>query len=333
MTVISAQHNQNAQQGAKQGTQQGADTQQNQHPTAFIPRTIGVVGLGLIGGSFAKAFAAAAQNSHNPSHSTQLYIYERNPNTRALALDELGCGTLTPDTIPFCELIILALYPHANQEWLVRNAQYISPDALVIDTAGVKRATCDYCFSLAKNYAWHFIGCHPMAGTQYSGFAHARANMFNKAPMVVCCADNTTKPQADTHTLAARLRALLEPCGFASYCNATPQFHDQQIAYTSQLAHVVSNAYVKSPAAQMHKGFSAGSYKDLTRVARLNPVMWCELFMDNRDNLSHEIDLLIHELARYKQALDDGDAETLTQLLEQGDALKRQAERKAEHSS
>ena len=127
-------------------------------------------------------------------------------------------------------------------------------------------------------------------------------------------------------SLLERLGRLLAPCGFGRRTLTTAERHDEIIAYTSQLAHVVSNAYVKSPSAQMHHGFSAGSYKDLTRVARLNPQMWTELFLDNGDNLSREIGFLINSLAEYKDAIDTRDATRLEALLAQGDALKRAAE-------
>lgn len=163
-----------------------------------------------------------------------------------------------------------------------------------------------------------------MAGTHHSGFAHARATMFEGAPMVVvppAGMDDITR----LRTLE-RLKHLLEPCGFGSFTLATPELHDKLIAYTSQLAHVVSNAYVKSPSAQLHHGFSAGSYKDLTRVAQLSPGMWTELFLMNGDNLSAEIGCIIESLSAYKDAIDAGDAKALHDLLAEGDRLKREAD-------
>ena len=123
-----------------------------------------------------------------------------------------------------------------------------------------------------------------------------------------------------------RLKKVPKPCGFGSFTLSTAENHDRMIAYTSQLAHVVSNAYVKSPTAQEHKGFSAGSYKDLTRVARLNAPMWTELFLDNADNLSREVGTIIENLQAYKDAIDAHDAEKLQALLAEGDRLKREAE-------
>lgn len=293
------------------------DKANKSNPTELVSGRIGIVGLGLMGGSFAKA----AHEAHQ-----QVYGWNRTHATTELAMIETLDGELTDEIIPTCELIILAGYPQSTIEWLQRNATKISAGAIVIDTVGVKRVICQKCFEIASHYDWNFIGCHPMAGIQYSGFAHARANMFRGASMVVVPPSNMD--DIERAEILERLKALLAPCEFGTYTLASPEFHDEQIAYTSQLAHVVSNAYVKSPAARSHKGFSAGSYKDLTRVARLNAPMWTELFLDNADNLSNEIGTLIHNLQKYKDALDTHDAARLEALLAEGDALKRTAERR-----
>lgn len=292
-----------------------------EHPSipanaTFVPGRVGIVGLGLMGGSFAKALHQGG---------TEVYAYNRTHATLELAMIDTVDGELDPGTIPTCELIVLAGYPEASITWLREQASLISPGAIVIDVVGVKRHVCDACFALADEHAWTFVGCHPMAGTQYSGYAHARANMFHNAPMVVVA------PQMDDFArldVLERLKGLLEPCGFGLFTLTSADEHDELIAYTSQLAHVVSNAYVKSPAAQRHRGFSAGSFKDLTRVARLNATMWTELFLDNADHLSDEIGTLIDNLQQYKDAIDTRDAERLHELLAEGDRLKREAERR-----
>lgn len=291
-----------------------AENNQRSGSSTFVPDRVGVVGLGLMGGSFAKALAAAGR---------EVYGWNRTHSVTEMAEIETIAGELTDEAIPTCELIILAGYPQVSIDWLGEMANLISPGAIVIDTVGVKRIICERCDKISEDQPWTFVGCHPMAGTQYSGFAHARANMFHNAPMVV------VPPQMDDFERVAileRLKHLLEPCGFGSFTLSTAENHDRMIAYTSQLAHVVSNAYVKSPTAQEHKGFSAGSYKDLTRVARLNAPMWTELFLDNADNLSREVGTIIENLQAYKDAIDTHDAEKLQALLAEGDRLKREAE-------
>lgn len=295
------------------GAEEAAD---ESRPTAatFVPGRVGVVSLGLMGGSFARAFAAAG---------VEVFACNRTRSTLELAMIETVTGELDETTIPTCELVILAGYPASTIEWLEAHAALVSPGAIVIDTVGVKRVICERCERICAGRPFTFVGCHPMAGTQFSGFAHSRATMFKGAPMVV------VPPEMDDFARAEvleRLKRLLEPCQFGSFTLATADEHDRIIAFTSQLAHVVSNAYVKSPTAREHKGFSAGSYKDLTRVARLNAPMWTELFLDNADHLSEELGCIIDNLRAYKDALDAGDAERLEALLAEGDRIKREVE-------
>lgn len=280
----------------------------------FVPGRVGIISLGLMGGSFAKAFAAAG-----------VEVYGRDISEDVLEMAEIETikGELTDEIVPTCELIVLAGYPKVAISELKRIAPLVSPGAIVIDTGGVKKVICDACFPVAENYPFTFVGCHPMAGTQYSGFAHARANMFHGAPLVI------VPPKMDDFErldLLERMKQLLAPLGFATFTLTTAERHDEIIAFTSQLAHVVSNAYVKSPEAKVHKGFSAGSYKDLTRVARLNPDMWTELFLEDADNLSREIGCLIGHLQEYKDAIDARDSKHLRELLADGDRRKREIE-------
>ncbi|OUO60952.1 prephenate dehydrogenase/arogenate dehydrogenase family protein [Olsenella sp. An270] len=291
----------------------GAEKDGAQAPT-YVPGRCGVVSLGLMGGSFAKAFAAAG---------VEVFAWNRTRSTLELAMIETVDGELDEETIPTCELIVLAGYPASAVEWLERYAALVSPGAIVIDTVGVKRVICERCEKICEPYPFTFVGCHPMAGTQYSGFARARATMFKGAPMVVVPPEMDDLERA---TVLERLKALLAPCEFGSFTLATADEHDRNIAFTSQLAHVVSNAYVKSPTARDHRGFSAGSYRDLTRVARLNAPMWTELFLDNADHLGRELDVIIESLSAYRDALAAGDAERLEALLAEGDRIKREIE-------
>ena len=280
----------------------------------FVAGRCGVVSLGLMGGSFAKAFAAAG---------VEVFAWNRTRSTLELAMIETVKGELDEQTIPTCELIVLAGYPASTVEWLERYAHLVSPGAIVIDTVGVKRVICERCEKICVGFPFTFVGCHPMAGTQYSGFARARATMFKGAPMVVV---PPAMDDLERATVLERLKELLAPCQFGSFTLATADEHDRNIAFTSQLAHVVSNAYVKSPTARGHRGFSAGSYKDLTRVARLNAPMWTELFLDNADHLGHELDFIIESLTAYRDALAAGDAGRLEALLAEGDRIKREIE-------
>ena len=199
-------------------------------------------------------------------------------------------------------------------------AEKIGSHPVVIDCCGTKRVVCSALFPLAEQYGFTYLGGHPMAGTHNSGFKYARANLFHNAPMVLVPRD------FDDILLLDRVKALLAPAGFGRYSVTTAQEHDEMIAFTSQMAHIVSNAYIKSPTAGRHKGFSAGSYKDMTRVAWLNPTMWAELFLENRDCVLFELDTLIESLLQYKTAIEREDYDALVRILDDGRRRKEEVD-------
>lgn len=272
--------------------------------------TVGIVGLGLIGGSLAKAY-------HEAGHCVLAYDIDSSVTAfaqMANAVDE----ALSEENIAQCDLLLLAVYPQAAIDYLAQHAALLRKDAVVVDCCGTKRIVCEACFKIAKEHGFLFVGGHPMAGTHFSGFKYSRATLFKGAPMVL------VPPVLDDMQMIERVCKLLDAPCFGHFSVTTAEKHDEMIAFTSQLAHVVSNAYVKSPTARSHKGFSAGSYKDLTRVAWLNPQMWTELFLDNRDHLIAELDGLCSELQKYRDALSEGNSETLCALLEEGKRCKEE---------
>lgn len=272
--------------------------------------TVGIVGLGLIGGSLAKAY-------HEAGHRVLAYDIDSSVTAfaqMANAIDE----ALSEENIAQCDLLLLAVYPQAAIDYLAQYAALLRKDAVVVDCCGTKRIVCAACFKIAKEHGFLFVGGHPMAGTHFSGFKYSRATLFKGAPMVL------VPPVLDDMQMIERVCKLLDAPCFGHFSVTTAEKHDEMIAFTSQLAHVVSNAYVKSPTARSHKGFSAGSYKDLTRVAWLNPQMWTELFLDNRDHLITELDGICAELQKYRDALSEGNSETLCALLEEGKRCKEE---------
>lgn len=273
---------------------------------------VGILGLGLIGGSLARAYALAGHT---------VYAIERNESMLSFAmLAGAVHSKLKEDTIPKCDLILLAIYPEGSASWLEKNAHLISSDALVLDCCGTKAEICSRCFPLAKQYGFTFVGSHPMAGSQFSGFKYSRADLFEGAPMVL------VPPVFDDMQLLDRVKTALKPCNFGFFSVTTAQDHDRMIAFTSQMPHILSNAFIKSPTALNHKGFSAGSYKDLTRVAWLNPQMWAELFLENKENIQFELDYYIDSLKAYRDAIADKDEEKLVALLEEGKTRKEQVD-------
>lgn len=275
---------------------------------------IGIAGLGLIGGSMAKAFKFHTEN--------EVYAYDIDEASfkRAVLVGAVD-GRLDESTLGECDVIIVALYPDAAVEYVCSNAEYIKKGAVVVDCCGVKQYVCAPCFQAAEKHGFEFYGGHPMAGTQFSGFAHARENLFSGASMIIVPNDTNDIFKLD------HVKSIFTSIGFKNITITDAATHDRMIAYTSQLAHVVSNAYVKSPNAQVHKGFSAGSFKDLTRVAKLNETMWTELFLENADFLTEEIDRIADELKKYSDAIKNRDAQTLCDLLKEGSIAKENSEK------
>lgn len=273
--------------------------------------TVGIVGLGLIGGSFAKAY------HDKDEHRVLAYNRSRNVIDSAYA-DKSIDGEIDENNIGDCNLILLCLYPKLCIDYLKRMAPYISKDAMVIDCCGTKQLLCEECFKIAHEYGFTFVGGHPMAGKHFSGYAYSTKTMYNGASMVLVPEDLN-----DTETIE-RAKKLLSPIQFGMFAVCDADKHDAMIAFTSQMPHVVSNAFVKSPTAKEHVGFSAGSYKDLTRVAWLNETMWTELFLENKEHLIKEIDYFMSAMSEYREALVNEDADTLKQLLYDGKICKEE---------
>ena len=274
--------------------------------------TVGILGLGLIGGSLARAYAKAGHT-----------VLAAEKDEAMLSFAQLAGaihGELNDDNIGSCDLILLAIYPAGSAAWLEEKAQLISPAALVMDCCGVKREICARCFPLAEQYGFTFIGGHPMAGTHNSGFKYSRSNLFQGAPMVL------VPGKFDDIELLQRAKDALAPCNFGSFSVTTADDHDRMIAFTSQMPHIVSNAYIKSPTALEHRGFSAGSYKDLTRVAWLNAPMWAELVLNNRDHMLLELKTYIQALQAYETAIENNDFDTLVALLDEGKRRKEEVD-------
>ena len=266
---------------------------------------IGIVGLGLIGGSMAKSIKARTAHT--------VYGIARSEETLMMAR---MCGAidapLTDDNLPQCDLILLAIRPDAAIEWTRRHADLIAKSAILVDLCGVKRAVVKELAPIAEAHGFAYIGGHPMAGKERGGFTSATEDLYVGASMILTPDKRTDMQQLDI------LKAFFLDVGFAGLTFSTPEEHDRIIAYTSQLAHIVSSAYIKSPEAQRRRGFSAGSFRDMTRVARLDEDMWTELFLDDADYLTEELDILIQHLQEYAAVLKDRDAARLHDLLKDG---------------
>ena len=274
---------------------------------------VGIVGLGLIGGSAAKAFKAAGYTVYAFDINRQIVGYAQ--------LEGTVDAELTVGNLGECGLVLLTATPQAVIGYIGGNAKHISCNALVVDFCGTKRAVCEKGFTLAAEHGFTYVGGHPMAGLQYSGYKYSKATLFNGASFIM------VPPVHDDIALLDRVKQSLSPLGFKKYVVTTADFHDRMIAYTSQMCHVVSNAFIKSPSAKFHRGYSAGSFRDFTRVSRLNEDMWTELFLENKEHLLNELDLLINSLQEYREAIAHDDADTLRTLLRDGRIAKEETEK------
>ena len=271
--------------------------------------TVGVVGLGLIGGSMAKAIHAYTDCT--------LYGYDADGAVLSRALDEgVVSAALTPERLPECGLVIIALYPEATVAYVTEHRERFRKEGLVMDCGGVKGVVCGPLEKISKESGFYFIGGHPMAGIERSGYEFSFPELFQRASLILTPYPGT--PDSCLEEIGQFARRL----GFGHLQPSTPQEHDHIIAYTSQLAHVVSCAYVGSPSAPNFEGFSAGSFKDMTRVAKLNEDMWTELFLENQDALVREIDTLVEELAAFAYTIRRGDRERLRDMLKHAREIK-----------
>lgn len=271
--------------------------------------TVGVVGLGLIGGSMAKAIRQYT--------NCTILGYDTDGAVLSRALDEgVVSAALTADRLAECGLVVIALYPQAAVEYVTAHRDHFRKGGTVMDCGGVKGVVCTPLADVVKNAGFWFVGGHPMAGVERSGYPSAFPELFQGASLILTPYPGT--PQSCLDEIWDFARRL----GFGRLQFSTPEEHDHIIAYTSQLAHVVSCAYVGSPSAPNFEGFSAGSFKDMTRVARLNEEMWTELFLENQEALVREIDTLVEELAAFAYTIRRGDRENLKNMLRRAREIK-----------
>lgn len=272
------------------------------------PKTILIVGLGLIGGSIAKALRTFTPH--------RVLAMDQDPEALDLAM---ACGAIEGpgyvEDLPQVDVLWLCLYPQAAVEFARKYGAALREDCIVSDACGIKNAVCPQMVELSRELGFVFVGGHPMAGKERSGFEASEATLFRGASylLVPCGAPDWAK---DT------MKELAMDMGFGRVVETTPEHHDEMIAYTSQLPHALACAYVLSPRCPQHKGFSAGSYRDVSRVARINETLWTELFLDNRQALSRELSTLIENLSSIQSTLDQEDGEALRALLRKGRQVK-----------
>lgn len=268
-----------------------------------------VAGLGLIGASFAKTL------KKNTNHYVMGWNRTQSVAEKALqqgAVDEIG--TLD-ELIPKADITVINFYPEAIIPFIVENKDKFKKDSIVTDSCGIKTKICRELEKMQFDFV--YIGAHPMAGREVSGYDNSLETLFDNASFI-CTPTNAPKAKVDT------LVELAKQMGFARTVVTTPEHHDEMIAFTSQIAHVLACSYVLSPLAPMHPGFSAGSYRDVSRVARINGEMWSELFISNKEPLIREIDDLVNNLEKFRKAISEEDSDELVRLMAQANKIKEE---------
>lgn len=267
--------------------------------------TVLIVGLGLMGGSMAKTIKARTES--------RVLGWNRTRRVAEQALADGAIDAIAGEALyREADLVLIGLYPQATVDWLLEHMGQLKKGCVIVDMVGVKQFMVEHLEQAAQDAGVHFVGGHPMAGREFSGLDYALSTLFDGASMIF------VPTKSSTEAVLSQLEVFFLSLGFGQTVRCTAAQHDKMIAFTSQLAHVVSSAYIKSPEADKHNGYSAGSYKDLTRVAKLNETMWSELFLCNAEPLAQEIDEIILHLDEYRRAIRAGDRETLTALLRNG---------------
>lgn len=281
-------------------------------------KTIGVVGLGLIGASLSAALKKAGYTVLGTDKDKTTMDFAAIAGT----IDE----PLKDESIEACGIIFIAIGLDQAIGWLKEKSKFISPDSLVVDCCGVKKRICEVGRDLSHEYGFSFIGGHPMAGKQVGGYKNSSSELFKDAVFCLVPEDG------NDIRLLVKAKNILKDAGFTGFILMSKEEHDKAIAFTSQMAHLVSNAYIKSDMAEVGSGaaLTGGAFRDMTRVAYLDEDMWTELFMENRENLLCELKGFMDELERYRNAIEKGDEEALSLLLKEGKERKRALEENAQ---
>lgn len=264
-----------------------------------------VAGLGIIGGSACMSLKRAGYFVAG---------WNRSPEPLKYALENKIIDEAAEDFTLY-DLVFVVLPPEATAAFITENK--FKDGAVVSDMCGIKSWLESKISEKKRNF--NYVGCHPMAGKEVSGIKNACADLFDRASMIIT-------PNADTDPAAlALLRSVVKDMGFLRIVECSAEVHDRKISYTSQLAHIVSNAYVKDPELENCLGFTGGSFQDMTRIAGVDEGMWASLYLKNAENVSARIDFLIAALQTVKHALDDGDSEKLAKILCDGRLLFEQS--------
>lgn len=269
-----------------------------------------VIGLGLIGGSVCKALKKYTYHTVTGC--------DLNHDTEMAALRDVALDSVFDGNYKGFDMIILALFPEASEQFFRENAGKMEKNTLITDVCGIKGEFSERMRKIADDNGLRYVGIHPMAGKEFGGYCNSSADLFQKANFIIAPFEDSAESDVEV------LKQTAQEIGAGKIVVTSPENHDKMIAYTSQLAHIVSSAYVKSPELGLECGFSGGSFQDMTRIATMNEKMWTDLFIQNKKNLQYELDTLISNLKKYSDALQNSDADTLRALIAEGREFKEE---------
>ena len=272
--------------------------------TGFINyQKVLIVGLGMIGGSYAQKLS---------SLGFEVGALARRQETLDFALEKgyiaHGQTEVTRDYVSRFDIVIFALYPHAFVEWIRQYQDYIRPGAVITDVTGVKRSIVPTIQEMLLPDL-EFVPAHPMAGRERSGVEYADCRLFADANYIV------TPTERNTPEAVELIRTLGCILGFRHIAVLSPEEHDEMIGFLSQLTHCIAVTLMTCKESEHLAEYTGDSFRDLTRIARINEHMWTELFLANKDELLDQMDLFMRQFARMRDALAGGDTETLKEMM------------------
>lgn len=260
--------------------------------------TVTIVGLGLIGGSIARSLAGKV---------SKIYAIDKDKSVLDFAAEQGVIDTAPENPLAQSDMVILCIYPNAAVDFVKENLHSFKQGAILTDAVGVKTPIMNLYNELKPNFT--YIGGHPMAGREVSGFINSMDNLFEGASFIITASDHAPKGSVD------KVAALAKAIGCGRIIETTVENHDRIIAYTSQLPHVIATAMCDTPLLVKHKNYTGGSFEDVTRVAKINEFLWTELFLSNRDFLIEEIDRFQASLDRLKYAIENSDKDKLQGIM------------------
>lgn len=269
---------------------------------------IAIVGLGVIGGSLAKAFTQYTNHT--------VMGINRTPETAQQALKDGAIHKIAgKEDLKDADVVYMCTYPKHIARYVEENGEYFKKGCIVTDVCGIKTEICKVLPHICRGYGLEFVGSHPMAGKEQFTYSASEAELFEGASYIIVPCGASEKSVEIIKNIAMELR-------FGMTCITTPEEHDRMIAFTSQLPHVLACSYVLSPCCPKHVGFSAGSYRDVSRVANINETLWTDLFLSNKKPLITEINILIDNLSLMRNAIEYNDPDSLRELLKASRLIK-----------